>query len=48
MMVVESNIFDQFVEACDKANNPSTALLAGAEFAKESLVEWVGLKRLKN
>lgn len=39
MMVVEGNVFDQFVEACDKENNPNAALLAAAEFTKESLVE---------
>ncbi|MEL0658723.1 DUF1778 domain-containing protein [Psychromonas arctica] len=39
MMVVEGSAFDQFVEACDKANNPNTVLLTAAEFTKESLVE---------
>ena len=38
-MVVEGNVFDQFVETCDKANNSNTALLAAAEFTKESHVE---------
>ena len=48
MMVVDGNVFDQFLKACDKANNPNAVLLAAVEFTKESLVEWVGLKRLKN
>lgn len=39
MMVVEGNVFDQFVEACDKANKPNAALLAAAAFTKESHVE---------
>lgn len=39
MMVVEGNVFDQFVEACDKANNPNAALLAAAKFTKESHFE---------
>lgn len=39
MMVVEGNVFDQFVEACDKANKPNAALLAAAVFTKESHVE---------
>jgi len=34
MMVVEGNAFDQFVEACDKANNPNAVLLAAVEFTK--------------
>lgn len=39
MMVVEGNVFDQFVEACDKANKPNAALLAAAAFTKESYIE---------
>ena len=39
MMVVEGNVFDQFVEACDKAKNPNAALLAAAAFTKESHIE---------
>lgn len=48
VMVVEDNVFDQFIEACDKANRPNAALLAAAKFTKESHFESTGLTNLKN
>jgi uncharacterized protein (DUF1778 family) len=35
-ITVENNVFDKFIEACDKAEKPNNALLEAATFAKES------------
>ncbi|RLV57689.1 DUF1778 domain-containing protein [Parashewanella curva] len=35
-ITIEDNIFDQFLEACDKAQEPNTALLDAAKYTKES------------
>ncbi len=34
-MTVENNIFDRFVDACDKAKNPNKALLDAAAYTKK-------------
>lgn len=34
-MTIESNVFDLFMEACDKATKPNAALASAAQFAKE-------------
>ena len=35
-MVVEDNIFDQFITACEKAKKPNDALMEAAEFTEKS------------
>jgi len=35
-IIVEDNVFDKFIEACDKAESPNKALLEAATFTKES------------
>ena len=35
-IVVEDNIFDQFMSACEKAKEPNTALTEAAKFTKEN------------
>lgn len=35
-IVVDDNIFDQFMSACKKAKEPNTALIEAAEFTKEN------------
>lgn len=34
-MTVEKNIFDRFMNACDKAKNPNKALMDAAAYAKK-------------
>ncbi|WP_298941984.1 DUF1778 domain-containing protein [uncultured Psychromonas sp.] len=38
-IVVESDVFDLFIKACDKANRPSSALLAAKKFTVKSEVQ---------
>ena len=35
-LVVEDNIFDQFLSACEKAKEPNAALIEAAEFTKQN------------
>jgi uncharacterized protein (DUF1778 family) len=35
-LVVEDNIFDQFLSACEKAKEPNTALVEAAKFTREN------------
>ena len=35
-ITVKDNVFDEFVEACEKAQSPNDALLSAAAFTKES------------
>ncbi len=35
-IIVENNIFDQFVSACEKAKKPDYSLIEAAKFAKEN------------
>ncbi len=35
-IVVDDNIFDQFMSACEKAKEPNTALIEAAKFTKEN------------
>jgi uncharacterized protein (DUF1778 family) len=35
-MVVEDNIFDQFITACEKAKKPNDALMEAAKFTEEN------------
>ena len=35
-ITVKDNVFDEFLEACDKAQSPNNALFAAAAFTKES------------
>lgn len=37
-MVVESDVFDLFTKACDKANRPNSALLAAEKFTTTSQI----------
>ncbi len=35
-LIVEDNIFDQFLSACEKAKEPNAALIEAAEFTKQN------------
>jgi len=35
-LVLEDNIFDKFLTACEKAKKPNTALIEAAQFAKRN------------
>ncbi len=35
-LVVEDNIFDQFLSACEKVKEPNTALIGAAKFTTEN------------
>ncbi len=35
-ITVEDNVFDKFIEACDKSESPSKALIEAVAFTKES------------
>ena len=37
-MVVEGDIFDHFIKACDKANRPNSVLLAAEKFTATSQI----------
>ena len=39
VMVVEGDIFDHFIKACDKANSPNSSLLAAEKFTTKSQIE---------
>ena len=38
VMVVEGDIFDHFIKACDKANRPNSVLLAAEKFTTTSQI----------
>lgn len=35
-LVVDDDIFDRFISACEKANNPNDALMEAARFTEEN------------